>query len=519
MANPRKLDWMLLKRVGRYLTGAPRLVQTMKWQAGPLGLSTYVDSDWAGDKKTCKSTSGGMVFRGDHLIKSWSTSQQVVALSSGEAELYAQIKGAAQTLGVVSLGQDFGEMLSGVVYSDSSAALGIATRQGLGKLRHIRVQYLWLQERVAEGDLKVRKVPGETNPSDLLTQGLAQELHRRHSSFAGCEVRHTEDRQEATSAGAQDQALDLGLLVRQLRYLESLVEKQRKPEGQLGASEAGGASFLGGLCLQRGKTSSNSNSNNNKQDQTQLKERDRESKDREGAKHRGVRGIRLITSDERHFEHSSLKGPERQNAAPGPLATNATESELLDDPVGIEAHETGVPEGASRSSYSSSSLSLTTSSTTSSHSSRAAARTPSSATTTTTKRKKQRRHRADSKSESEEATGSGHKFWGRGDADLQLSRGRAAPRQVFKRHASPGTRGGGRVLARLPRGGVKTPVLCKAFRRHRNLIRVYSNSWICCRNSFVKSMSIFSSTCLDERICLSASDSSFIFQICVRVAR
>ena len=111
MANPRKPDWMLLKRIGRCLAGASRLVQTMKWQAGPLGLSTYIDSDWAGDKKTCKSTSGGMVFRGDHLIKSWSTNQQVVALSSGEAELYAQIKGAAQTLGVVSLGQDFGEML------------------------------------------------------------------------------------------------------------------------------------------------------------------------------------------------------------------------------------------------------------------------------------------------------------------------------------------------------------------------------------------------------------------------
>ena len=187
MANPRKPDWLLLKRIGRYLAGSPRLVQLMKWQAGPLGLSTYVDSDWAGDKKTCKSTSGGMVFRGDHLIKSWSTNQQTVALSSGEAELYAQVKGAAQTMGVVSLGQDLGELLSGIVYSDSSAALGIATRQGLGKLRHIKVQYLWLQERVASGDLRVRKVPGEANPSDLLTKGLAQELHRRHCSFAGCE--------------------------------------------------------------------------------------------------------------------------------------------------------------------------------------------------------------------------------------------------------------------------------------------------------------------------------------------
>ena len=45
MANPREPDWLVLKRIGRYLAGSPRLVQLMEWQAGPLGLSTYVDSD------------------------------------------------------------------------------------------------------------------------------------------------------------------------------------------------------------------------------------------------------------------------------------------------------------------------------------------------------------------------------------------------------------------------------------------------------------------------------------------
>ena len=123
MANPRKPDWQLLKRLGRYLAGSARAVQTLEWQQGPIGLSTYVDSDWAGDKKTCKSTSGGMIFRGAHLLKSWSTNQQIVALSSGEAELYAQTKGAAQTLGMISMGADLGEQLNGTVYSDSSAAV------------------------------------------------------------------------------------------------------------------------------------------------------------------------------------------------------------------------------------------------------------------------------------------------------------------------------------------------------------------------------------------------------------
>ena len=98
-----------------------------------------MDSDWAGDKSSLKSTSGGMCFRGTHLLKSWSSNQQVIALSSGEAELYAQTKGAAQTLGLISMAAHFGNEVEGTVYSDSAAALGIATRTGLGKVRHIRV--------------------------------------------------------------------------------------------------------------------------------------------------------------------------------------------------------------------------------------------------------------------------------------------------------------------------------------------------------------------------------------------
>ena len=124
--------WKLLKRVGRYLLLAPRVVQVFVWQDDPAELTTFVDSDWAGDRVTRKSTSGGMVFRGHHLIKSWSSNQQIIALSSGEAELYAMTKGAAQTLGAVSMARDMGESLRAVVRSDSSAALATSQRAGLG---------------------------------------------------------------------------------------------------------------------------------------------------------------------------------------------------------------------------------------------------------------------------------------------------------------------------------------------------------------------------------------------------
>ena len=103
------------------------------------------------------------------MVKSWSTTQAIVAMSSGESELYSLIKGVAHTLGFMALAADFGFERGGRVHTDSSAALRIVHRQGLGRLRHIHVHNIWLQERTKDDDLTVCKVAGADNPADLLT--------------------------------------------------------------------------------------------------------------------------------------------------------------------------------------------------------------------------------------------------------------------------------------------------------------------------------------------------------------
>ena len=79
-----------------------------KWQERPYRLHTLTDCDWAGDRETRRSTSGGAVTFGLRTLKTWATTQTVFALSSGEAELYALVKGAAQSLGIVAMFTDFG---------------------------------------------------------------------------------------------------------------------------------------------------------------------------------------------------------------------------------------------------------------------------------------------------------------------------------------------------------------------------------------------------------------------------
>ena len=71
------------------------------------------------------------------LFETWSTTQSVIAVSSGEAEYYAALKGANMALGFRSMAADLGEEIKVVLRSDSSAALGIGGRQGLGKLRRL----------------------------------------------------------------------------------------------------------------------------------------------------------------------------------------------------------------------------------------------------------------------------------------------------------------------------------------------------------------------------------------------
>jgi hypothetical protein len=84
--------------------------------------------------------------------------------------------------------RDLGLELAATVHSDASAALAIAQRQGLGKLRHLKVQYLWVQERVRRGDLGVKKVHGKVNPADLLTKHLNVVDMTKHVEFLGFET-------------------------------------------------------------------------------------------------------------------------------------------------------------------------------------------------------------------------------------------------------------------------------------------------------------------------------------------
>ena len=117
---------------------------------------------------------------GGHCIKSWSSTQKSITLSSAEAELVAAVKMSAELIGVEQLMSEWGWPVSSEVLVDSSAALGVVSRKGNGKLRHVRVGMLWIQEKQENEELTFKKVLGTENPADLMTKNLAQGIIDSH---------------------------------------------------------------------------------------------------------------------------------------------------------------------------------------------------------------------------------------------------------------------------------------------------------------------------------------------------
>ena len=113
-------------------------------------------------------------------LKVWNTTQTVIAMSSGEAEYYAAVKGGAEGLAMQSMAKDLGIDLKIRVHTDSSACRGICGRTGIGKVRHMAVSLLWLQGAVREKKIEMARIAGKDNPADVLTKFVSREDLDRH---------------------------------------------------------------------------------------------------------------------------------------------------------------------------------------------------------------------------------------------------------------------------------------------------------------------------------------------------
>ena len=81
--------------------------------------------------------------------------------------------------------KDLGVTVEPEVAVDAKATMHVMHRHGIGKMKHLDVQYLWIQDEIRSGRLKVTKVHTSANPADLGAKLLSREAVQRHAAALG----------------------------------------------------------------------------------------------------------------------------------------------------------------------------------------------------------------------------------------------------------------------------------------------------------------------------------------------
>ena len=129
---------------------------------------------------------------GGAVIKCWSKQQKVVALSSGEAELYGAVKLGCELMGIKSLARDFGFDVALDMHLDAKATIGMLMRRGAGGMKHIETNNFWLQNVIASKIVVLHKVHTDDNVADILTKYLSgDKLSHLLKSMGITSMRHS----------------------------------------------------------------------------------------------------------------------------------------------------------------------------------------------------------------------------------------------------------------------------------------------------------------------------------------
>jgi hypothetical protein len=189
MQEPRQRHMLAAERVFRYLAGTKEVGLIFGSRNGDtvgdsrgrraqvqVDVCAFADADWANDKGDRKSVSGWVAkLNGDPV--SWSSKKQrVVALSTCEAELYAEAAAIQEVLWLRGLMEELGlhTQTGSIVYGDNQSTLAVSENGVKGaRTKHVDVKYHFVTETVEQGSVKLRWVPTTQQQADLFTKALA----------------------------------------------------------------------------------------------------------------------------------------------------------------------------------------------------------------------------------------------------------------------------------------------------------------------------------------------------------
>ena len=160
MSEPREFDFVPPKRAARRLVGKLKAAIRFRRQEHVDKITVFVDSDVAGDPVSRISTTGLVAQIGNHTVKSGSTLQSLTALSVGEAEFCAVVKGRQVGPSLRSIYMFRGIPMKVEIQNESSTVNSLTDRLRAGpRTQHIDTRFFLGTRRSARRRSQYQEIP------------------------------------------------------------------------------------------------------------------------------------------------------------------------------------------------------------------------------------------------------------------------------------------------------------------------------------------------------------------------
>ena len=173
-----------LKRVYSYVRKT--IDKGIRLKASTYRLKLITDAAYALHQNGRSHTGVIITFDGENTSPVYSKShiQKLVTLSSTESELVALVDGTKRLIPLVGMLKFFGlykQSEPPVIMCDNKSVLHlIANGSGFsGKSRHMRVRWHFIHEMLTAGLIQIAHIPGDDNPTDLLTKPIGGSRFRK----------------------------------------------------------------------------------------------------------------------------------------------------------------------------------------------------------------------------------------------------------------------------------------------------------------------------------------------------
>jgi histone deacetylase 1/2 len=174
MSAPTTAHWAAVKRILRYLRGTTGMGLSITKTSAPL-LSAFSDADWAGNPDDRRSTGGFTIFFGENLISWGSRKHPTVSRSSTEAKYKEIANATAELIWLQVLLRELGINLPRppTLWCDNLGATYLTANPIFHRrMKHVEVDYHFVRERVASGQLDVRIISSQDQLADIMTKAL-----------------------------------------------------------------------------------------------------------------------------------------------------------------------------------------------------------------------------------------------------------------------------------------------------------------------------------------------------------